>query len=243
MIFADPPYHLSNNGFSVASGRRVSVNKFTTDKSQGFEADANFHRRWIQACRKILKPDGSLWVSGTHHSIYQCGYEIQRQGWEILNDISWFKPNASPNIGCRQFTASHETLIWAKKTKTGRHCFNYRQIKACPGLKGETWKQPARQMRSVWRIPTTPAREKQSGSHPTQKPVELLKRIITASSREGDLILDPFSGSGTTGVVALNLNRRFIGLEKETGYLKIAKNRLQAVLESESDQPPDKSGR
>ncbi len=124
LIFADPPYNLSNDGFTCHAGKRVSVNKGKWDKSKGVEEDFNFHFEWIGACKKILKPEGSMWISGTYHSIYSCGFALQKQGWHIINDICWFKPNASPNLSCRMFTASHETLIWAKKDKKAKHTFN-----------------------------------------------------------------------------------------------------------------------
>ena len=125
MIFADPPYNLSNGGFSVHAGRMVSVDKGDWDISKGFLDDYAFHYRWLEACKRVLKPNGTLWVSGTYHSIYQCGHALQSLGYHILNDISWFKPNASPNLSCRFFTASHETIIWARKDKKGKHSFNY----------------------------------------------------------------------------------------------------------------------
>ena len=128
MIFADPPYMLSNNGFTCHAGRMVSVNKGKWDKSNGFEEDFKFHEAWISECRRILKPEGTIWISGTYHSIYQCGYILQKEDYHILNDISWFKPNASPNLSCRFFTASHETLIWARKDKKAKHYFNYKSI-------------------------------------------------------------------------------------------------------------------
>ncbi len=128
MIFADPPYNLSNGGFSVHAGRRVSVNKGDWDKSKGFKDDYDFHYKWLEACHRVLKPQGTLWVSGTYHSIYQCGHALQSLGYHILNDIAWFKPNASPNLSCRFFTASHETLIWARKDKKAKHDFNYRTM-------------------------------------------------------------------------------------------------------------------
>jgi site-specific DNA-methyltransferase (adenine-specific) len=117
MIFADPPYMLSNDGFSCQNGKRVNVNKGKWDKSKGFDLDLEFHNNWISLCRKILKPEGTIWISGTYHSIYQCGYLLQKNNFHILNDITWFKPNASPNLSCRFFTASHETIIWARKEK------------------------------------------------------------------------------------------------------------------------------
>ena len=129
MIFSDPPYNLSNGGFSVHAGRQVSVNKGEWDKSKGFNGDYEFHYKWLEACRRVLKSEGTLWVSGTYHSIYQCGHALQAIGYHILNDISWFKPSASPNLSCRFFTASHETLIWARKEKNTKHIFNYDLMK------------------------------------------------------------------------------------------------------------------
>src|SRR3989339_1253810 len=129
MIFADPPYNLSNGGFTVHAGRMVSVNKGIWDVSKGFEDDYAFHYQWLEACRRVLKPEGSRWGSGTYHSIYQCGHALQSLGYHILNDISWFKPSASPNLSCRFFTASHETLIWARKEKIAKHIFNYDLMK------------------------------------------------------------------------------------------------------------------
>ena len=129
MIFADPPYNLSNGGFTVHAGRMVSVNKGAWDTSEGFDDDYRFHYSWLAAGRRVLKPNGTLWVSGTYHSIYQCGHALQALNYHILNDIAWFKPNASPNLSCRYFTASHETLIWARKEKQGKHTFNYELMK------------------------------------------------------------------------------------------------------------------
>ena len=153
----------------------------------------------------------------------------------IINDIAWFKPNASPNLSGRLFTASHETLIWAKKSKASRQTFNYEKTKADPGHTSETWKKPGRQMRSVWGIPPPPASEKTAGRHPTQKPLRLLSRIIEASSNPGDLILDPFLGSGTTAVAALSLGRRFIGCDNNRDYIDLAKARLQELERSASN--------
>lgn len=129
MIFADPPYNLSNGGTSVQSGKRVSVDKGKWDKSKGVIEDFNFHYSWLEACRRILKQDGTIWISGTYHSIYSCGYALQLLDFRILNDIAWYKPNASPNLGCRMFTASHETLIWASKSKKSKHTFNYKDMR------------------------------------------------------------------------------------------------------------------
>ena len=228
MIFADPPYNLSNGGYTVQSGKRVSVDKGNWDKSHGVDNDMDFHIKWIEACKKILKPSGTLWISGTYHSIYQCGYALQKLGFHILNDISWFKPNAAPNIGCRCFAASHETIIWAKKSKEEKHIFNYATMKNWDEAK-DIIKNTGKQMRSVWSIPTTPQREKEFGKHPTQKPIELLKRIILSSTNENNLILDPFSGSGTTGIVCQMLNRNFIGIELEQEFIELAKKRTSII--------------
>jgi site-specific DNA-methyltransferase (adenine-specific) len=174
LIFADPPYNLSNDGFTCHAGKRVSVNKGKWDISRGIEEDYKFHFKWIEACKRVLKPNGSLWISGTYHSIYTCGYILQKQGWHIINDICWFKPNASPNLACRMFTASHETLIWVRKKKTAKHFFNYELVKSLD-WKDDFLKKPNRQMRSVWAISTPKNEEKKYGKHPTQKPEALFK--------------------------------------------------------------------
>lgn len=228
MVFADPPYLLSNGGFSVHAGRRVSVNKGEWDKSNGLKKDFEFHLEWIQAVKRILKPSGTLWISGTYHSIYQCGFALQVAGFHVLNDIAWFKPNASPNLSCRFFTASHETLVWARKDKTAKHIFNYDL------MKNGTWpedalKKPGLQMRSVWSMGTPKPAEKKFGKHPTQKPIDLLKRIILASTNEGDIILDPFAGSSTTGIVANAFNRKFIGIDLEEKYLNLSIKRREEM--------------
>ncbi len=219
LIFADPPYNLSNDGFTCHAGKRVSVNKGEWDKSKGIEEDFAFHYKWIEACKRVLKPNGTMWISGTYHSIYSCGFALQKQGWHIINDICWYKPNASPNLACRMFTASHETLIWVKKTKKAKHYFNYDLMKNGE-WQGDFLKKPGKQMRSVWAINTPKPQEKRFGKHPTQKPEALLTRIILASSKENDIILDPFCGSGTTGVIAVRHNRKFIGIDLEKDYLE-----------------------
>lgn len=228
MIFADPPYNLSNGGFTVHAGKMVSVNKGNWDKSRGFNGDYTFHHNWLEACRRVLKPNGTIWVSGTYHSIYQCGHAIQSLGYHILNDIAWFKPNASPNLSCRYFTASHETLIWARKEKKAKHEFNYEL------MKNSSWerdfiKKPNTQMRSVWAIGTPKPDEKKFGKHPTQKPIDLLKRIILASTNKNDLILDPFTGSSTTGLAAYLYGRKFIGIDTEQNYLDLSVKRFKEL--------------
>lgn len=229
LIFADPPYNLSNDGFTCHAGKRFSVNKGDWDKSKGIENDFDFHQAWIAACKRVLKPNGSLWVSGTYHSIYACGFALQAQGWHFVNDISWFKPNAAPNLACRMFTASHETLIWVRKNKKAKHTFNYEAMKN-GDWPSDVIKKPNKQMRSVWAINTPRPSEKAFGKHPTQKPLALMERIILAASNPGDLILDPFCGSATTGVAALSHKRKFIGIDAEADFLKnLAIPRLQQV--------------
>lgn len=228
MIFADPPYMLSNGGITCQNGKVVPVNKGKWDESQGFDQDFEFHKKWLSACKRVLKKNGTLWVSGTYHSIYSCGFAMQLLGYHILNDISWFKPNASPNMSCRYFTASHETLIWARKSKNAKHIFNYDLMKN-GDFSSDFIKKPNAQMRSVWAIGTPKKSEKTFGKHPTQKPLDLLERIILASTNEGDLILDPFMGSATTGVAALKLGRKFVGIEKEKEFIELAEKRLSVV--------------
>jgi site-specific DNA-methyltransferase (adenine-specific) len=226
MIFADPPYNLSNNGFTCHAGRAVSVNKGKWDKSEGVEKDFEFHRLWIDACRRVLKPNGTIWISGTYHSIYASGIALQLGGYHILNDICWFKPNASPNLSCRFFTASHETLIWARKSKKGSHTFNYSHMKN-GDFPTDNLKSPGKQMRSVWSIGSPKKSEKRYGKHPTQKPEALLERIILASTNPGDIVLDPFLGSGTTAVVAVRHGRLFQGIEKDADYINLAQKRIK----------------
>lgn len=227
MIFADPPYNLSNGGFSVHAGKRVSVNKGKWDTSKGFKNDYEFHYKWLGACRRVLKYNGSLWVSGTYHSIYQCGHALQALNYHVLNDISWYKPNASPNLSCRYFTASHETLIWARKEKEAKHIFNYQDMCKWPS---DRLHEQSKQMRSVWAINTPRPEEKIFGKHPTQKPLELLKRIILASTKKGDLVVDPFTGSSTTGLAAILTGCKFIGIDLEKQYLDLSVKRYKHLI-------------
>ena len=228
MIFADPPYNLSNGGFTVHAGRMVSVNKGDWDKSRGFKDDYDFHYKWMEACRRVLKPHGTLWVSGTYHSIYQCGHALQALGYHILNDIAWFKPNASPNLSCRYFTASHETLIWARKERKAKHTFNYDLMKNGHWAE-DNLKKPGLQMRSVWSMGTPKPIEKKFGKHPTQKPEDLLKRVVLASTNKGDLVIDPFTGSSTTGIAAYLHGRKFIGIDTEPKFLDLSIKRFEAL--------------
>lgn len=226
LIFADPPYNLSNGGFTCHAGKRAPVDKGRWDESSGIEDDFLFHVAWIGACKRVLKKTGSIWISGTYHSIYACGFALQRLGFHIMNDICWYKPNAPPNLSIRYFTASHETLIWAKKCRDTPHTFNY------PLLKNGEWpgdplKKPGRQMRTVWSISSPKGAEKKFGKHPTQKPFTLLSRIILGCTFEKDLVLDPFTGSSTTGLAAWAAGRKFIGIDKEQEYLDLSIARFQ----------------
>lgn len=218
MIFADPPYNLSNGGTTVHAGRRVSVNKGAWDASKGIQEDFAFHHDWITECHRVLQPNGTIWISGTYHSIYACGHALQAQGWRILNDITWYKPNAAPNLGCRMFTASHETLLWASPSRSAKHTFNYEDMRDGSFSK-DFIKKPGKQMRSVWSITTPAKREKRHGKHPTQKPEALLERVILASTKQGETVLDPFAGSATTGVAAIRHGRKFIGIDADTDYI------------------------
>lgn len=217
MIFSDPPYMLSNGGLTCKNGKAAKVDKGSWDKSGGFLSDVLFHESWLRLCYSLLKEDGTIWVCGTHHNIHITGYLMQKIGFYILNDIIWEKPNPPPNLSCRFFTHSTETLIWAKKGKKSKHTFNYREMKE---------QNNGRQMKSLWRILPPGFQEKIFGKHPTQKPLALLDRCIRASTQPGDLIFDPFMGSGTTGVSAINNGRRFCGCEQDSDFFQLALKRM-----------------
>lgn len=217
MIFVDPPYLLSNDGFTCQNGKMVSVNKGKWDKSKGLAADLVFYEEWLRLCYTLLKPNATIWVCGTYHNIYLIGYLIQTIGYHILNNITWEKPNPPPNLSCRFFTHSTETLIWAKKDKKAKHTFHYDLMKA---------QNCDKQMKCVWQFPPPSKAEKLLGKHPTQKPLALVERCIQAASNVGDFIFDPFMGSGTTGVAAINNNRKFCGCELELDFFELAKQRL-----------------
>ncbi len=229
MIFADPPYMLSNGGITCHAGKMVSVNKGNWDTSKGFESDLNFHEQWIKECKRVLKPEGTIWISGTLHSIYKCGYLLQKLKFHILNDISWFKPNAAPNLSCTVFAHSHETLLWARKNKKARNTFNYKQMKT-GDFPEDKMKAIDKQMRSVWSIPTPKPKEKEFGKHPTQKPLALLKRVVLASTKEDDIILDPFNGSGTTGIASKIIGKRkYVGIDISKEYIDLTIKRLKQI--------------
>lgn len=225
MIFADPPYFLSNGGITCQSGQMVSVNKGGWDACDSVKDKHQFNRKWIRACKGLLKPNGTIWISGTFHNIYSIGMALEQEGYKILNNITWQKTNPPPNLACKCFTHSTETVLWARKhDKKARHLFHYDEMKALNGGK---------QMKDVWTGSLTKPSEKKEGKHPTQKPEYLLERLILASSNEGDLILDPFCGSGTTGVVAKRLGRRFIGIDYESEYLDISRRRMEKIHDRE----------
>lgn len=219
MIFADPPYFLSNGGFTCQSGEMVSVNKGKWDQSQGFSADLEFYERWLTMSYDLLKPNGTIWVSGTQHNIYMIGYILQKIGYHLLNNITWEKPNPPPNLSCRFFTHSTEILLWAKKNKKARHTFQYEEMRA---------QNNGKQMKSVWSIKPPATIEKSFGKHPTQKPLALLERCIVSSTNEGDLVFDPFMGSATTGVAALRHNRKFCGSDIDEQFFELSLKRLEA---------------
>lgn len=229
MIFADPPYFLSSGGISCQNGKQVSVDKGEWDYTKTIEDRIKYHRKWIALCRNVLKDNGTIMISSTLHSVYAIGVALELEGFSIINNIIWKKTNPAPNLACRCFTHSTETIIWARKQltlkKKGKHYFNYEAMKE---------ENDGKQMKDVWEfdlepevleISTAPKSEKKYGKHPTQKPVKLLERLIKASSKENDLILDPFNGSGTTGIVAHRMNRKYIGIELDEQYLELTKNR------------------
>ncbi|WP_242346922.1 DNA-methyltransferase [Anaeromyxobacter terrae] len=234
VVFADPPYMLSNGGTTCQSGRRTSVNKGGWDASRGIVEDHAFQTRWLTAVRRVLKPSGTLWVSGTQHVIFSIGFAMQEIGYHLLNTITWYKPNASPNLACRFFTHSTEILLWASpmKTRPLGHRFNYKAMKAENGGKQmrDLWQIPQPEGEQVvWSVPTPGPREKVHGRHPTQKPLALLERVLASSAASGDLVLDPFSGSGTTGVAAVQAGCRFLGLERDPAYIDLAARRMRAA--------------
>jgi len=216
MIFADPPYFLSNNGLSIQSGKIVSVNKGKWDKSQGTKFVNDFNRKWLSMAREKMKDDATIWISGTMHNIFSVGQILTELDFKILNIVTWQKTNPPPNLSCRYFTHSTEQIIWARKKAKVPHYFNYELMKKLNGDK---------QMKDVWKLPAIAPWEKSCTKHPTQKPLSVLTRLILASTKPNAWILDPFTGSSTTGIAANLVNRRFLGIDQENEYLEISKNR------------------
>ena len=225
MVFADPPYFLSNNGFSIQAGKPVSVNKGEWDKSKGLQEDTAFNYAWLKACRQKLAEEGTIWVCGTFHNIFSVATVLAELDFRILNAITWQKSNPPPNLSCRFFTHSTEIIVWARKQKKVAHYYNYDLMHKLAG---------DRQMTDVWRMPAIAPWEKTCGKHPTQKPLALVARAILASTKPGARILDPFTGSSTTGIAANLLGRHFVGVDNCEDFLKISVARRR-LLEHEKD--------
>lgn len=220
MVFADPPYFLSGGGISYQSGKIVCVDKGDWDKPMSQDDMDAFNLRWLSAVREHMKDNATIWISGTHHNIFSVQQQLQKLGFKILNVITWAKTNPPPNISCRYFTYSTEFIIWARKSPKVAHYFNYELMKQLNDNK---------QMTDVWRLPAIAPWEKSCGKHPTQKPLGVLARIIQASTQCGAWILDPFSGSATTGIAASLLGRRYLGLEIEDNFLAMSKARREEI--------------
>jgi len=216
MIFADPPYFLSNDGISIQSGKPVSVNKGEWDRSKGYDFVNDFNYQWLKGCREKLKENGTIWISGTFHNIFSIAQMLNELDFKILNVVTWVKTNPPPNLACRCFTHSTEIIIWARKDKKRSHYYNYELMKEING---------GTQMKDVWNLPAIAQWEKSCTKHPTQKPLGVLSRIILASTQPNAWILDPFTGSSTTGIAANLLGRRFLGIDQEEQFLEISKNR------------------
>ena len=262
-IFADPPYFLSNGGITCHAGKMVKVDKGDWDKSRGPELNHEFNTEWLRRCQRVLKPNGTIWVTGTHHVIFSIGYALQQLGFKILNDIAWEKPNPPPNLSCRYFTHSTETVLWAAKNEKSKHVFNYQEMRKVTGKQMKTvWRkeefegravlprrpdigdaqqrvptvedpQPSTnnpQLSPAWTLSAPSTGEKSFGKHPTQKPVTLVERCLLASTDEGDLVLDPFLGNGTTAVASLRLKRGCVGIELDLHHVEIAARRADREI-------------
>ncbi|HLZ77463.1 site-specific DNA-methyltransferase [Phenylobacterium sp.] len=234
LVFADPPYNLQLGGDLLRpDNSKVDAVDDDWDHFESFAAYDTFTKAWLSECRRILKDDGALWVIGSYHNIFRVGATLQDLGFWILNDIVWRKSNPMPNFKGTRFTNAHETMIWATKSRGGkRYTFNYDAMKMA---------NDELQMRSDWSLPLCTGEERlkdEAGvkAHPTQKPEALLHRVILASTRPGDVILDPFFGTGTTGAAAKRLGRRYIGIEREEGYAKLAKDRIAKVIPATAEE-------
>jgi modification methylase len=232
LVFADPPYNLQlTQELWRPNLTRVDAVDDAWDQFSGFAEYDHFTRLWLSACRRVLKDTGTLWVIGSYHNIYRVGSILMDLGFWILNDVVWVKNNPMPNFRGVRFTNAHETLLWAQKVKGARYTFNHEAMKALnEGL----------QMRSDWRLPlcTGPERIKANGIkvHSTQKPEALLYRVILSSTNPGDVVLDPFFGTGTSGAVSRKLHRRWIGIERDAGYVEVARQRIAAIQPGEYNQ-------
>ena len=220
-IITDPPYFLSNDGMTCKSGKMVSVNKGDWDKGNNFDDIYHFNSEWIKESYRVLKPGGTLWVSGTYHNIYIIGSIISSfKDFRILNNITWVKTAPPPNLSCRFFTHSTETILWIRKGQKTKHYFNYDLMKS---------NNNGKQMKDVWIMGRPKKDEKKFGKHPTQKPEEVIERMIHASTQENDIVLDMFNGSGTTGVVCARNNRNYIGIDSDKSYCELSRKRIKSV--------------
>jgi modification methylase len=232
LIFADPPYNLQLKGdLHRPDNSKVDAVDDDWDQFDSFRAYDEFTTDWLKAARRILKPNGAIWVIGSYHNIFRVGASLQNQGYWILNDVVWRKSNPMPNFRGKRFTNAHETMIWASKSEGAKYTFNYEALKAL---------NEGVQMRSDWVLPICTGHERlkdENGdkAHPTQKPESLLHRILVGSTNPGDVILDPFFGTGTTGAVAKMLGRNFIGIEREEAYRKVAEKRISKVRKYDSE--------
>ena len=220
-IITDPPYFLSNDGVTCKSGKMVSVNKGSWDKGNDFDDVYEFNAKWIKESYRVLKPGGTLWVSGTYHNIYIIGSIISSfKDFRILNNITWVKTAPPPNLSCRFFTHSTETLLWVRKGQKTKHYFNYSLMKSY---------NDGKQMKDVWLMGRPKKEEKKFGKHPTQKPEEIIERMIHASTQQNDIVLDMFNGSGTTGVVCARNKRNYIGIESDKSYCELSRKRIKSA--------------
>jgi site-specific DNA-methyltransferase (adenine-specific) len=224
MVFSDPPYFLSNGGSTIQSGEIVSVNKGEWDKLQDLSID-EFNHRWIKEVREKMNKNGTIWISGTMHNIYSIYKALLDLNFKVLNTITWEKTNPPPNFTTKVFTHSTEIVIWARKEHKFTHQYNYELMKKI---------NLGKQMKDVWRLPAIAPWEKKFGKHPTQKPLSLLTRIILASTKEGDIILDPFTGSSSTGIAANLLNRNFVGIDSNEDFLNLSIKRYDQIQNKET---------
>ncbi len=232
LIFADPPYNLQLKGdLHRPDNSKVDAVDDEWDQFSSFAAYDKFTREWLAAARRILKPEGAMWVIGSYHNVFRMGAELQNQGFWILNDVVWRKSNPMPNFRGKRFTNAHETMIWVSKSEGSKYTFNYDALKAL---------NEGVQMRSDWVLPICNGHERLKDdngdkAHPTQKPESLLHRVLIGSTNPGDVVLDPFFGTGTTGAVAKMLGREFIGIEREEAYRKVAEKRIKAVRKYDTE--------
>jgi site-specific DNA-methyltransferase (adenine-specific) len=220
MVFADPPYFLSRGGQTIQSGKIVSVNKGEWDKTDSPEFIHDFNFKWLTNIRSVMEDNGTIWISGTLHNIFNIAKLLDELNFKVLNVITWQKTNPPPNFACRAFTHSTEVIIWARKEMKVAHFYNYALMKKLNGNK---------QMKDVWTMPAIARWEKSNGKHPTQKPLSVLTRIILASTKPGDKILDPFTGSSTSGIAANLLGRKFTGIDFNIEFLKLSKMRAREI--------------